>query len=39
MCCGSYQQRGFIRGAEETCLKGNFVLLYTDIHLLCYANF
>ena len=30
---------GFIGGGEETCLKGNFVLLYIDIHLLCYANF
>ena len=35
MCCVSYQQRGFIRGGEETWLKGNFVLLYMDIHLLC----
>ena len=35
MCCVSYKQHGFIRGVEETCLKGNFVLLDMDIHLLC----
>ena len=36
MCCVSYQQHG---GWGGTCLKGNFVLLYMDIHLLCCANF
>ena len=30
MCCVSYKQHGFIRGVEETCLKGNFVLLDMD---------
>ena len=37
MCCVSYQQHGGWGGG--TCLKGNFVLLYMDIHLLCCANF
>ena len=39
MCCVSYKQHGFIRGVEGTCLKGNFVLLDMDIHLLCDTNF
>ena len=38
MCCVSYQQHGG-RWWGGTCLKGNFVLLYMDIHLLCCANF
>ena len=42
-CAVSYQQHGFIRGGEETCLKGNFVFTvhgYSPVMLskfLCYS--